>query len=134
MFLSLLSKDQKKLFVSAAYNIAGSDGDFSESERMVIQSYSAEMGIEIELEDVDTDMNRVISEINNLCGIREKKIIIFEMIGLAKADYNYDEGERKIIRNALKIFGLDADFGDYCEKKLTEYLSLQEELNSKILS
>lgn len=134
MFLSLLNTDQKKLFISLAYNLASSDGDFSENERMAIQSYSMEMGMELKLEDVDTDLDHVISEVNTLCGVREKKIVVFEMIGLAMADDNYDDGERKIVHKVLEICGLDAEFGDYCEKKLVEYLDLQEELNSKILS
>lgn len=134
MFLSLLNNSQKILFLSLAYNLVASDGEFSENERMAIKSYSAEMGIELETKNVDTDINHIISEINNLAGVREKKIIVFEMIGLAMADCKYDDGERLIVRKTLEVFGLDAEFGNYCEKKLTEYLNLQEELNSKILS
>ena len=33
MYLSLLNTEQKKLFLSLAYNLAASDGDFSENER-----------------------------------------------------------------------------------------------------
>lgn len=134
MFLSLLNINQKKLFISLAFNLAVSDGEFSENERMVLKSYSLEMGLELKLEDIDTDINHIVSEINNLCGVREKKIIIFEMIGLAMSDDHYDDEERAIVRNALETFELDSEFGNFCEKKLTEYLNLQEELNSKILS
>lgn len=134
MFLSFLSTNQKKLFISLAYNLAVSDGDLSENERTAIKSYSMEMGMEFEFEDVNTDIEYVVSELNKLSGIREKKIVIFELIGLAMSDCNYDDGERKIVRKILKIFGLDIEFGVFCEKKLAEYLNLQEELNSKILS
>jgi uncharacterized tellurite resistance protein B-like protein len=133
MFLSLLNTEQKKAFMSLAYNLAASDGDFSESERAAIKGYSMEMEMEFKMEDVDTDIHNVISVINKICGKREKKIIVFEMIGLAMADYNYDNGERKIVKKALDIFDLDTSFGDFCEKKIEEYLKLQEELNSKIL-
>jgi hypothetical protein len=133
MFLSLLNTEQKKAFMSLAYNLAVSDGDFSESERTAIKGYSMEMEMEFKMEDVDTDINNVISVINKICGKREKKIIVFEIIGLAMADYNYDNGERKIVKKALDIFDLDTSFGDFCEEKIEEYLELQEELNSKIL-
>lgn len=93
-----------------------------------------EMDMELKMEDVDKDLNRVINNINQTCGKQEKKIIVFEMIGLAMADYNYDDGEREIVKKALAIFDLESDFGDYCEKKLTEYFNLQNELNSYILS
>lgn len=134
MYLSLLNTKQKKLFLSLAYNLAVSDGDFSENERQVINSYSVEMNLEFKMEDIDNDINRVVNEINSICEIREKKIIVFEMVGLAMADYNFDDGEREIIQKALSIFGLDSEFGSFCEKKLSEYFCLQEELNNKILS
>lgn len=134
MYLSLLNTEQKKLFLSLAYNLVSSDGDFSEKERQAIKSYSVEMGMELKIEDVDTDLNRVIERINLICGAREKKIIIFEMVGLAMADYNFDDGERAIVRKTISIFDLDSAFGDYCENKLTEYFNLQNDLNARILS
>lgn len=134
MFLSLLNTNQKKLFLSFAYDLAASDGDFSENERMAIKSYAMELAMEIKIEDVDKDLDHVVMAINKQCGVREKKIIVFEIIGLAMSDYKYDDGEREIVGNALTIFGLDAEFGDFCEKKLTEYLHLQTELNTRILS
>lgn len=134
MFLSLLNTDQKRLFISLAYDLSTSDGNFSENEKIAIKSYFIEMDIEVALEDVDKDIENVISEININCGIREKKIIVFEIIGLAMADLHYDDEEKEIVRKALDTFGLDAEFGEFCEKKLSEYLNLQEELNSIILS
>ena len=56
------------------------------------------------------------------------------MIGLAMADSNYDDNEREIIKKALTLFGLETNFGKYCEKKLIEYFNLQNELNTYILS
>lgn len=134
MYLSLLSTEQKKLFISIAFNLADSDGEFSKNEKQVIESYSKEMEMTIKREEVDTDMNRVISNINAICSVREKKIIVFEMIGLAMADSNYDEGERKIVRDVLSVFGLEHTYADYCEKKLSEYFELQHELNESVLS
>ena len=134
MYLSLLNTEQKKLFLSLAYNLAASDGDFSENERQAIKSYSVEMDMELKMEDVDRDLSRVIQNINQICESREKKIIVFEIIGLAMADYNFDDGERATVKKAISIFGLDSDFGDYCENKLTEYFNLQNDLNTRILS
>ena len=56
------------------------------------------------------------------------------MIGLAIADSNYDDSERNLIYKFLSNLGLDIEFGYFCEKKLTEYLNLQNELNTNILS
>ena len=134
MYLSLLNTEQKRLFLSVAYGLATSDGDFSEREQQVIESYSMEMNIEINMEDIDMKLDKVINNLSSICGLREKKIIVFEMTGLAMADNNYDTGEREIIKRTLLLFGLEADFGVYCEKKLLEYFELQNQLNTYILS
>lgn len=134
MFLSLLATAQKKMFMSMAFIMASSDGVLSENERLVIESYSTEMNMEVKMEEADKEFAHVLSEINTYCEIREKKIIVFELIGLAMVDGNYDEGERKLVRSAIENWGLNDEFGDFCEKKLNEYLKLQEELTAAILS
>lgn len=133
MYLALLNEKQKKLFFSLAYDLAASDGDFSEDEKMAIKSYESEMELELKMDEIDTDLDRIISEMNTVCELREKKIIVFELIGLAMADYHYDDGEKDIIYKALNILGLEKDFGVFCERKLTEYFNLQDELNMAIL-
>lgn len=133
MFLSLLNDKQKKMFLSLAYDLAAIDGDFGQDEKTAIESYSREMDMDMKREDADEDINHVIEQLNENCGLREKKIVVFEMIGLAMTDCNYDKGEREVVRNAIDVFGLDAEFANYCEQKLSEYLNLQEELNTKIL-
>jgi hypothetical protein len=133
MYLTMLNVKQQKLFAGLAYNVAISDGVFSDEEKELIKSYESEMGIVLNLKDIDTNIDNIISEININCNLKEKKIIVFEIIGLAMSDYNYDDGERDIVRKALDTFGLDEEFGNFCERKLSEYLKLQEELNLNIL-
>jgi tellurite resistance protein len=133
MYLSLLNAKQKKLFLSLAFNLSNSDGNFSDAEKDVVESYFKEMNIRIELNEVDTDMQRVMEEINVFCEPKEKRIIVFELIGLAMADLKYDEAERTIISEAIEIFNMKPDFKDFCERKLFEYLKIQEEINEAIL-
>lgn len=122
------------MFVSLACDLASSDGYFSDEEKLVIDSYSAELGMEIDYSAINEDIYQVISELNTVCELREKKIIIFELIGLAMADSNYDGCERKIVREAMIEFGINVEFGDFCERKIDEYLSLQGELTNRILN
>lgn len=134
MFLSLLNLQQKKLFMSFAYILADSDGDYSDYEKVAIKGYLKEMDIEMPKDQADTNLEYVVDTLNEISSMREKRIIIFEIIGLAMADYNYDDGERKIVKNAMNVFGIDYNYGDYCEKKIAEYLELQTELSNKVLS
>lgn len=134
MFLSLLNQKQKKLFFSFAYNLATIDNDFSENEKILMKSYSVEMNMEFELKDVERNITHVISALNEICMEREKRIIIFELIGLAMSDDNFDRNERKIVQNAMSVWGVSNEFGSFCEKKLLEYFKLQRELNQEILA
>lgn len=133
MFLSLLNLQQKKLFMSLAYILADSDGDYSDYEKVAIKGYLKEMDIEMPKDQADTNLEYVVDKLNEISSMREKRIIIFEIIGLAMADYNYDDGERKIVKDAMNVFGIDYNYGDYCEKKIAEYLEFQMELSNKVL-
>lgn len=134
MYLTLLNTEQKKLFLNLAYNLVISDGNFSEKEKQIIKAYSIEMEMELKIEDIDKDIDRIIKNINLISGSREKKIIVFEMIGLAMADYNYADEELSIIKKTVSAFNLDYNFADYCKNKVSEYLNLQNDLNFHILS
>lgn len=133
MFLSLLNSKQKRMFLSLAYDLAMSDGDFCDDEIKLVESYFVEMNLEMPLEDADTNIEHVLHEFDKISSPKEKRIIIFELTGLAMSDNNYDAGERKIIKDAIKFFNLPHDFGDYCEEKINEYFKLQNELFDKIL-
>ncbi len=133
MYLSLLGQEQKKLFFSLAYDLVISDGHFSEEEQAIINSYSIEMGVGFEQAEVDQDIDKVIRNLNEICDLRAKRIIIFEAIGLAMSDSNYDAGEKKIIFNALNVFGIETSFESQCEKMINYYLELQKNLNELIL-
>ena len=134
MYLSLLNNRQKELFLMMAYHLANTDGDFSESEQMMMNSYAGEMGISPDISKTKMDISKVIDALCSTAGKREKQIIVFELIGLAMADSNYDASERKVIREMAEKFGVDTEFEKFCEKKLTEYLELQNALNEMILN
>ena len=117
-----------------AYHLAKTDGNLSEAEQMMMNSYAGEMGISPDIGKTEMDVSEVIDELCSTAGKREQQIIVFELIGLAMADSNYDASERKVIRAMAEKFGVDTEFEKFCEKKLTEYLELQSALNGMILN
>ena len=64
---------------------------------------------------------------------KEKKIIIFETIGLALVDGNYDKTERTIIEQMAKTFEIKESYTKECEQLLEEYLKLQNRINQTVL-
>ena len=61
-----------------------------------------------------------------------KKIFVFELIGLAMADGNYDENERALINKLEEEFELGSGFAMNCEAVLKKYIECQTKLNQLI--
>ncbi len=95
MYLGILENKNKELFLNLAYNLALSDGDYSEDEEMMIKSYCNEMQIELDMKNINRSIDSTIKEMSEECNIRDKKIIVFESIGLSMSDGCYCEEEKK---------------------------------------
>lgn len=133
MYLSLLKEEQKGVFLELAYEMAFLDNDFSEQEKLMIESYCNEMKMEVPPVIRARSMAELIKTIKEEWEEREKKIVLFEIIGLAMIDSNYDEEERKSIVSMTEIFGLTDEFRDECEILLKEYVEMQSRMNTLIL-
>lgn len=134
MYLNLLEEKSKKLFLKLAYNLASADGNYSDEEKMMIAEYCREMRIDYIQEETKESVNEIVTKLNSLCGSREKKIIVFEIIGLAMIDNYYDKNERKIIDKMIDTFELGTEFCDKCENVLNDYLSLQNRIEKLVIS
>lgn len=132
MYLALLDDKEKKLFLGLAYDLAAADGDYSDAERATIDGYCQEMFM-------DFDENTMIKPIETIiegleCSTNQaKKIVVFELIGLAMADGNYDISERNIVAKMVDAFGIDKTYADNCEKILNEYISFQNNINTLVI-
>lgn len=133
MYLARLSKDQKEIFLEFVQCLASIDDDFSDVERITIESYCNEMQIEFRPDIQPRPMNEIIEIMTKECGQLEKKIIVFEAIGLAMIDSDYDESERKLIISLMNAFGIEDDFGKKCEVVVSDYIELQNRINGLVL-
>lgn len=133
MYLSRLSEKQKNLFLELAYQLALIDNDYSEKEKIMIKSYCDEMGMEVPAAVRAASIDEIISAMNSGCTALEKKIIVFEMLGLAMVDGNYDESEREILAEIMRVFEVEEDFARESEKLLDEYIGMQNRMNTLVL-
>ena len=134
MYLSLLSKDNKELFLDLILIIAKVDRNFSDEEKGVINSYCNEMGITYRDEKKYSSVEELINVIDESTSMKEKRIFIFEAIGLAMADGDFDGDERKIILLASYVFALDESYVKECEVILTQYYDFQNKVNQLVLA
>lgn len=134
MYLSLLREDEKNLFLELAYEVSNIDGDFGEAEKIMIDSYCEEMKI---VNNIDFDYKSHAEEIEkNIienCGMRTKKIIIFEIVGLAMSDGKYDVEEKEYISKLAEKFMIDNDYIYKCENVIDEYMSFQNRINMLVI-
>ncbi len=133
MYLNLLKENEKELFIGLAYDLASADGDYSDDEKTLINSYCQEMQIIFDKNNVVSPAVNIINEIAEKTGDQVKKIIVFELIGLAMVDGNYNENERMLINQIQEKFKIDSGFADKCEGVLVDYIAFQGKINQLVL-
>lgn len=135
MYLTLLNKKEQDLFLDMAFELVFSDGEYTKEEKQMVSDYCDEMKIPLrEAKEDDKTIEDILSIIKQNSDKRVQKIIIFELIGLAMADGNYDDKERAMILNMEKVFEIELEFAEECEKILMEYIKFQERINELVLN
>ncbi len=135
MYLALLNDEKKKLFLNLSYYIASADGKFSSEEMLIIEGYQHEMQTDYDpTNNGKREISEILSALSSCCNEQEKKIVIFEAIGLALVDGQYDSAEQQIMSALGNTFGIDADFINECKKLIEEYVSFQKRMNALVMS
>lgn len=132
MYLALLKQNEKENFLKLAVALSSADGNFGEEEHFMISQYCDEMGIDNHIPN-DIEKDFVINNIANDSSEQNKKIIIFELLGLAMSDKNFAEAEETLIITLAEKLDLNADYVSSCKEMITKYLELQTQINNYII-
>ncbi len=133
MYLSMLSEKRKNDFLELAYHMALINNDFSEKERIMIENYCNEMQIAIPEVIHTKPIDEIIESMRSECTMAEKKIMIFEILGLALVDGNYDKSEERIVEEIAKALEIGESFLQESKKVLQEYIEIQGKINTLVL-
>ena len=108
MLLDELSREEKKAFWSIVNLIAAADGSVSEEES-ILKQYKEEMGVDFEF--IDPDSVDIELELNGLrdISLRKRKIVYFELFGVAYADTDLDEKETSLLDLVSTVLGISND-------------------------
>ncbi len=105
MFLNMLEKKDKEVFLQLAHYIARSDSDFSSKQKDIISTYCQEMQIDdIDFDSITFDLETVLQEVSNK---KAQKVILLELMALVYSDNILHEQEQKVIDKMLEAFNLD---------------------------
>ena len=132
MYLNRLNEDEKKAFMAFARLVQAVDGNVSEDEEIMIKGYYHEMNLFGEREE-KYSIDELISVFNGST-IENKKIVIFEAIGLAYADGEYDESEKNLISKVANAIGITDDIMTKLDAYVLKYIVLVSEINDMLKS
>lgn len=125
MFLNKLTLLEKESFISLGVHAANANGFFDDKEYAMIEEYCKEMGIAF----FDARKVKKMEEIINV--FREsanKKMVLFEVLGLLYADGSYDDKENVFVQDFAKKIGLSSDDVEQQNNLIVKYLDLVKEI------
>lgn len=132
MLLDELTIEEKKAFWNIANVLASVDGRALEEES-VLKQYNEEMGTGFDF--VNPASIDVAKELGNIKSdsLRNRRIVYFELFGVAYADTELDEREQKILDDICSVLEIDSDVRASLEESVKTvydtYRKLGEVLN-----
>lgn len=130
MYLHLLSEANKASFMAIARAVCAADGNFSDSERFMLEVYAKEMGLSsIESTIEETKAITILAETGTN---QEKRIVVMELVGLSLADSDFSAEERAFLQTIVEKFNISEEFVSQCENAVGRYLDLQNEFNQLV--
>ena len=118
MLLDELSMEEKKAFWNIANVLASVDGRVMEEES-ILNQYNGEMGVNFAFIDASlVDIDKEIESISS-SSLRSRKIVYFELFGVAYADTEFDDKEKAILDKVSHGLGISDDIREVLEKSVT---------------
>ena len=118
MLLDELSMEEKKAFWNIANVLASVDGRVMEEES-ILNQYNEEMGVNFAFIDASlVDIDKEIESIRS-SSLRSRKIVYFELFGVAYADTEFDDKEKAILDKVSNGLGISDDIREVLEKSVT---------------
>ena len=124
MYLSVLTKDERKEFLNLAKHAMGLDGEFKDEEMEIYNSFVHECDLHGYQAKTQT---RSISKAINLFSEKKenkKRVVLIELFGILLADEEICEAERRFMDKLTIAF----DFAEYEVKKIERWVLAMNDL------
>lgn len=130
MLLGQLSENNKKLFLQLELILSNIDGDCSANEQALIERHCNEMGIEYASCDINVSLDETIQQIQAEMSVKERKIILIELITLAIVDGVFDDKEKQLVESLRKILGIPEVVGDQALELVERLVKVSTEIEN----
>ena len=135
MYLEFLTEPQRELCVELAINLASTDGNFSQKERLLIEGYCHDAGMNVNFNNKEIlPLQMIIEHLLIITGMVERKIIVFEMARLAIVDNVFHENEKDMLNDLAAQFELDDTYVQECIDAIEAYAAIEEKINHLVLN
>lgn len=109
MFLEMLNDEQKKLFLHLAVLAANANNIVEDAERDMLIHFAREMIIDPIISS-DKQVDEITDALRQISGNTERKVILFELVGIMFSDTQCDEMETAFLNEvATKLSVSNAD-------------------------
>ena len=117
MLLDELTLEEKKAFWNIANVLASADGRSLEEES-ILEQYNEEMGTGFEYPDASQiDIKNELESIK-ASSAKNRKIVYFELYGVAYADTSFDDREKKILDEVCLALSITDDVRETLESSV----------------
>ncbi len=127
MLLNGLSDGEKKKFAELCWHAAKANGVVVDEETAIVESYCDEMNIEVPESNAIASLEEIAQYFSE-SSLQVKKIVLFEAIGLLKADGIVDTEELQFINEYSNRIGLTEDDVNQSIEMLDKYMNVCQEI------
>ena len=133
MFLGVLSQNCKESFFDIAKHLIMADNVLRREEEELLIGYCGEMGLNYDPERVPDDLDALIAKIKSENKVT-KKIVYFELLGLALADNDYADEEKAVINKLKEEFEISDSDAELMEDSIIKIYSLYARMRKIVIN
>lgn len=129
MYLSKLNNEKRHLFLDLELYLSKTDGDFSDSEKRIIDTHCIEMHIDNNRYECELSLDQVFRELREKCTTEEKRIIFIEIVAVVIADDVYHDSEKHIIERLAEVLSITENEVEYAFNAVAQMRDAYEKIS-----
>jgi tellurite resistance protein len=126
MFLHLLVDKEKEAFIDLARLAAGCNNDITDEQEIMLEQYCDEMGISFPMSHAKS-LDEIIDFFKE-SSYQNRKMVVFEIIGLLFSDGNFDENEMAFVKKMAIALGVSKETVEEMFELNTRYLAILHDI------